>query len=305
VALDIQRVMHLNANCSDLARSLHFYEDIVGLKAGTHTNPKPQPGAGFGLPGDIQWDAYMMCDSRGPESVVLDLLQWHSPEPMGTPYQEPNHLGMFRLCVLAPDLDMVYARAQKMGVPCESPPVDVPVIPEENIVVRALFCRDPDGTLIEFIEQPGGLRLIHVNMNCSDLEHSSAWYREVLGLEVRGRSRPGPVSGEAFGLPGLVRWEADFLYPPGDESFALDLLEWKDPAPIGQPYASANHLGLYRMAFLVADIHASHAELLKLGVQTSKPVFLDMGPEVPVDGVWAIFFPDPDGSCLELIQSPV
>ena len=49
---------------------------------------------------------------------------------------------------------MVYARAQKMGIPCESPPVDVPVIPEENLVVRALFCRDPDGSCLELIQSP-------------------------------------------------------------------------------------------------------------------------------------------------------
>jgi hypothetical protein len=30
-----------------------------------------------------------------------------------------------------------------------------------------------------------------------------------------------------------------------------------------------------------------------------------MGPEIPVDGVWALFFADPDGTCLELIQTPV
>jgi hypothetical protein len=29
-----------------------------------------------------------------------------------------------------------------------------------------------------------------------------------------------------------------------------------------------------------------------------------MGPEIPVDGVWALFFPEPDGACLELIETP-
>jgi hypothetical protein len=29
-----------------------------------------------------------------------------------------------------------------------------------------------------------------------------------------------------------------------------------------------------------------------------------MGPEIPIDGLWALFFRDPDGSCLELIESP-
>ena len=305
MAVPIQRVAHVNANCTDLERSLRFYGDFVGLTRGAHTNPPPQPGAGFGLPGRIQWDAYMMNDSRGADSVCLDLLQWRHPVPAGRPYQEPNHLGMFRLCLLAPDLDALYARAQELGVPCESPPTEVSVIPEQDLVVRALFCRDPDGTLIEFIEQPGEVRLIHVNVNCSDLAVSSPWYQEVLGFEIQSTSRPGPVSGEAFGLSGKVEWQADFLCPPGDPRFIIDLLEWKEPTPVGRPYDRANHLGLYRMAFLVSDIHACHAELVRLGVDTSPPVFLDMGPEIPVDGVWALFFPDPDGTCLELIQSPV
>ena len=87
--------------------------------------------------------------------------------------------------------------------------------------------------------------------------------------------------------------------------FIIDLLEWKTPGPVGLPYPEANNLGLYRMAFLVQDVHACHAELVRLGVPTGDPVWLDMGPEVPVDGLWALFFPDPDGTCLELIQSPV
>jgi hypothetical protein len=29
-----------------------------------------------------------------------------------------------------------------------------------------------------------------------------------------------------------------------------------------------------------------------------------MGPEIPIDGVWAVFFPDPDGTCMELIETP-
>ena len=27
-------------------------------------------------------------------------------------------------------------------------------------------------------------------------------------------------------------------------------------------------------------------------------------PEIPIDGVWAMFFPDPDGTCMELIETP-
>ena len=50
---------------------------------------------------------------------------------------------------------------------------------------------------------------------------------------------------------------------------------------------------------------AGHAELVRLGVDTGPPVWLDMGPDIPIDGLWALFFADPDGACLELIQTPV
>ena len=45
--------------------------------------------------------------------------------------------------------------------------------------------------------------------------------------------------------------------------------------------------------------------LLRQGVEAPEPTFLEMGPEIPVDGVWAVFFRDPDGTCLEFIQTPV
>jgi catechol 2,3-dioxygenase-like lactoylglutathione lyase family enzyme len=144
-----------------------------------------------------------------------------------------------------------------------------------------------------------------VNINCSDIARSHEWYERVLGLKTIGRSAPGPVPGTLFGLPEDIEWDARFLLPPEGGQLAIDLLEWKRPTPVGAPATRANQLGIFRMAFLVADAHEAHAELLALGVDAPAPVFLDMGPEIPVDGVWAVFFRDPDGACLEFIQSPV
>ena len=41
------------------------------------------------------------------------------------------------------------ARAQRQAVPCQSAPTRIPVIPEQDLVVKALFCRDPDGYHVE------------------------------------------------------------------------------------------------------------------------------------------------------------
>jgi catechol 2,3-dioxygenase-like lactoylglutathione lyase family enzyme len=305
VTLPILGVVHVNANCSDLGRSLRFYRDLVGLAPLTHTAPSPQDGAGFGMPGRVRWDAWLLHDARGLAAPGVDLLEWKEPRPVGRPYAEANHLGMFRVCLTAPDVAAMHARLAAAGVPCLSPPVTAPIDPAAGLSVRFFCSRDPDGTTVEFIEQPGAVRMLHVNVNCSNLERSAAWYRRVLGLATLGRSSPGPVDGAGFALPGQVEWRAELLAVPGQaDPFAIDLLEWRRPRPVGRPYPCANHVGLYRLAFLVEDAKACHAELVREGVDTGPPVWLEMGPEVPVPGLWAVFFRDPDGTCLELIQRP-
>ncbi len=303
MALSLLAVVHVNVNCTELERSLAFYRDVVGLTPVSHTNPPPQKGAGFGLDGEVQWDAYLLHDDRGVGGPAVDLLEWKRPAPIGRPPQAAHHLGFFRLCLTHPDLDALHARLREAGVPCRSAPVEVPVLRDR--AVRFLCCADPDGATVEFIEQPGPTRLLHVNVNCRDLDASSAWYQQVLGLApVTARAEPPPANGEGFGFDGACAYRADFLVVPNAEPFVVDLLEWKTPRPVGRPLAEANHLGIFRMAFLVADAHASCAELDRLGVAHSGPCWLEMGPEIPIEGLYAVFFRDPDGTCLELIQTP-
>lgn len=311
MALDLTSVAHVNVNCSNLERSLHFYRDLVGLTPGTHTRPMPQEGAGFGLPGRVVWDAWMLQDGSGPLAPAIDLLEWQSPKPIGRPHPEANHLGFMRLCLGHGDLDALHARLTAAGVPTRSAPVSVPVLAGQT--VRFFCCSDPDGTCVEFIEIPGvtaggsPVRLSHININCADLDRSSDWYQRVLGVApIAGRAEPPPADGAGFGFAGPCRYRADFLGIGGKpHAFLLDLLEWQDPKPVGRPLAEANHLGLFRMAFMVDDAKASCAELDRLGVDHSGPCALDMGPDVPIEGgLLAVFFRDPDGTCLELIETP-
>ncbi|MBW2266969.1 MAG: VOC family protein [Deltaproteobacteria bacterium] len=307
MAVELRGVAHVNVNCSNLARSSEFFREVLELDVVAHTCPKePQDGSLFGLPGKARWDAHMLCDARGFSAPAIDLLEWLEPRPIGAPHAEPHHLGFYRICFLAADLDARYEALRARGVECLSEPLDVPLGSAVADSVRALCFRDPDGTVLELIERPeSSVQAAHVNINCSDIALSHEWYERVLGLKTLGSSAPGPVPGTLFGMPGDIEWDARFLLPPEGGQLAVDLLEWKHPTPVGSPSARANQLGIFRMAFLVDDAHEAHAELLRQGVDAPPPVFLDMGPEIPVDGVWAVFFRDPDGTCLELIQSPV
>jgi len=264
----------------------------------------PQEGSGFGLPGKVIWDAYLLHDDRGFASAAIDLLEWETPTPVGTPAREANHLGFVRLCLSHPDLDALHAELTGAGVDCRSTPQSIPVL--EGHEVRFFCCEDPDGTLIEFVERPGPIRMSHININCRDLDTSSQWYQRVLGVTpIADRAEPPAAPGTGFGLDGDCSYRADFLAVDGNpESLILDLLEWKEPKPIHEPFQEANHLGLFRMAFMVEDAEASCAELDRLGVVHSGICWLEMGPEIPIAGLKAIFFRDPDGTCLELIETP-
>lgn len=304
MSLAPRSVMHVNVNCSHLESSLRFYRDQLGLVPQSHTHPLPQDGAGFGLPGRVVWDAYLLHDDRGLAAPAVDLLEWKTPAPIGSPPASVHRLGFGRLCLSHPELDALHAAFTAAGVPCRSAPVSLSVL--EGRDARFFCCEDPDGTLIEFVERPGPVRLSRIQINCRDLDRSSAWYRETLGVEpIALRATPPPVSGRGFGLRGDCRYRADLLAVAGDpDSLGIGLIEWQRPAPEGQPARAANQLGLFRMAFMVDDAAASCAELDRLGVEHSGVRWLEMGPEIPIAGLNAVFFRDPDGTCLELIETP-
>jgi catechol 2,3-dioxygenase-like lactoylglutathione lyase family enzyme len=75
-------------------------------------------------------------------------------------------------------------------------------------------------------------RIFHVNVNCSNLETSLAFYRDRVGLTASVRTTPRhPQPGAAFGLD-RVQWDAWIMGAGGGlDEVVVDLLEWKVPKP--------------------------------------------------------------------------
>lgn len=300
--------MHVNVNCSDLERSRAFYEGALGLVASAHTRPeKPQPGAGFGLAGDVRWDAYVLDDPRGMGAgASLDLLRWEEPAPTGAPPGVVPATGVHRVAYTVRSLDEAVARAAAAGLHA----LPAASVPRGERTVRIAWLLDPDGSAIELVEDSACASRVEsrgVSLVCRDLTRSIAWYRDVLGLTVLARESGATAPGGAFGAcGGEARWDAATLALPARlEQYALRLEHWHAPATVARPPALANQLGPFRVAFLVEDAHDWHTHLERNGVLcTGPPVWLDMGPEIPIDGLWALFLLDPDGACVELIQTP-
>lgn len=297
MSLEFVSVVHVNVNCSQLARSLGFYQGALGLAPLSHTRPVPQDGAGFGMHGPVQWDAWIIHDDRGQAAQGIDLLEWKLPAPMGRP-AAVHELGFSRLLLAVRDVAALHVRLSAAGAAPRSAPASL------GGARRGFVVRDPDGALLEIAEAADAVvtpRFAGVAINVADLAHAVPWYERVLGLRASA-PRACEADGAAFELSGTARWrEAELA---ASASFAIRLVEWQQPRALREARRPANALGLYRMALLVEDAAKACAQLDALGLVHSGSVRLDMGPDIPIDGLNAGFFLDPDSACLEWIERP-
>ena len=137
---------------------------------------------------------------------------------------------------------------------------------------------DPDGTALELLPGPSP-RLAGLVVGCADVGASGAFYADVLGLQRLDGAR--------------------LCDDRGPDGFVVELVAAPRPA---RPRV-ANDVGIYRLAFITDTLDDDYAALLDAGVRPySPPATLEMGPGLPA--LRALFFPDPDGATLELIERP-
>ncbi len=150
------------------------------------------------------------------------------------------------------------------------------------------------------------LGLWHVSFTVSNLERSVEWYTRVLGLEfVRGQVQDNAYTRALVGFPDARLKVAQLRVPhltiPVSRHH-IELVEYEQPRGAVVPLQT-NSPGVGHWAFIVSDIHAEVARLKALGVQ-----FKSAAPNAIAEGVnrggFTIYFLDPDGITLELMQPP-
>jgi glyoxylase I family protein len=121
----VHALHHVSLIVADTGRALEFYQGVLGLTLDLQRPDLGYPGAWLHLPGGQQ----------------LHLLQLPSPDPR---HGRPEHGGRDRHIAMhvtaLDDLAMVLTQAH------------IPFTRSRS-GRRALFCRDPDGNALEFIEQ--------------------------------------------------------------------------------------------------------------------------------------------------------
>jgi len=296
--LDGARLFHVNVNCSNLERSSRFYTDGLGLTPGARTSPETaQPGAAFGL-ATARWDASILLGQKAYEGGAIDLLEWQEPAPVGAPPDAPTVTGFQRLGMRVPDLDAAIARAEALGGARWSPPFEHAL--ENGGAIRLVIVSDPDGTAIELIEG-GPAALSFVAVTCRDLERSRAVYG-ALGFRELARYPSENDDGAHLRLDGPVAMDEVVLAAPGGGDVLLMLVGFRTPAPVAAAERPANALGMWRAAFLVADLDAAYAAASAVMAPISEPVALAMGPGLPTLRFCCLR--GPDAEVIELIEQP-
>jgi catechol 2,3-dioxygenase-like lactoylglutathione lyase family enzyme len=297
MAIGGNRIYHVNSNCSVLERSARFYE-ALGLRRVVRTVPsRPQPGDAFGL-AEVAWDAWVLQSDDGLEGLSLDLLEWTTPPPTGTPPPTVGQPGLNRLCVSTPDLDATIDAAVAAGGTL----VGGPVFGHGDSGPRTAMLRDPDGVPLQLFEGDT-VSIAQVIVNCVDLDASLAYYRDVMGLvpagEVREIAQPAAIHG--LEVDGVVRTAR--LQDSGSR-FSVTLVQWLDPAvdPASRRVRAANELGLFRMAWATDDCVRDEGVVRAAGSVPLAPTgTLSVGDDLPL--LLVLFWPALDGECLELIQT--
>ena len=144
-------------------------------------------------------------------------------------------------------------------------------------------------------------RIFHVNVNCSDLARSRAFFAEAFGLDAAVRTSPPTAQpGTAFGLD-RAWWDAWILVGANAfEGGAIDLLEWREPRPVGAPPASFLECGFQRVGIGVPDLDAAVDRIGRLGGR----VWSEPTAHALPDGshVRLVMANDPDGTAIECIE---
>jgi lactoylglutathione lyase len=144
----------------------------------------------------------------------------------------------------------------------------------------------------------------HVSFTVSNLEASVKWYTEVLGLEYfRGQEQHNEYTSRLVGYPDAHLKVAQLRVPGQTIPISrhhIELVEYVHPRGEDIPL-DTNRTGVGHWAFIVDDIHKEFDRLSALGVKfkAEKPVAIEQGVN---KGGYTIYFTDPDGITLELLQ---
>lgn len=155
---NLLQVYHININCSNLERTVEFYELIGFRKIIDFQEPVEDASTDFAaiglgpilaLPDNLAGRAVLMAAGNDPRATRLDIIEWTNPIQRGEPRTGLAQPGVARIALKVRDAAAIHAALVAAGHKPYSDPVRIAMAGTPFLV----FCvDDPDGTVIEFMQ---------------------------------------------------------------------------------------------------------------------------------------------------------
>ena len=139
---------HIGICVSDWEHSVRFYRDVLGFRYTRELQFAGEPSGTLLRLKDVDFRAiYLERDG-----VCIELLHYASPGHVGDGSPRAmNALGLTHISLRVDDLEAFLPELERAGVQVlRHTRIDIP-----EAATSAVFIADPDGTLIELVQQPG------------------------------------------------------------------------------------------------------------------------------------------------------
>jgi len=300
---------------ANMDRSVRFYTDVLTFTLVADTTiDAPSLGRLVGV-GNARVRVVRL--QLGDE--WLELTQYLRGSGRAPPGDSRSNDRWFQhVAIIVSDMDRAFARLEAAGVQGASAggPEELPAWNPNAGGIKAFYFRDPDGHPLEILQFPVGkglpkwhdttgplfLGIDHTAIVVRNTERSLAFYRDVLGLSVAGRSdNYGPEQEHLNNVPGA---HLRITSLRGADGPGVEFLEYLTPRD-GRPYPTnerATDLIHWQTRVLVPDVEVAAARLRAEGAPFVSAGAVSLAPGAIMEGGRGLEVRDPDGHVVQLIE---
>ncbi len=305
----ISGFQHVGMGVLDMERTYSFYRRFMGFKLKLNDHQRFEKEMEQIIGDLVEMRILMAMNVAG--GGAIELVQ-HTSTPCREPAEPAQwgDIGVLEVGFKAFMLDELYSDMLAEGIQFLTPVRTMEL--SEGGSVRYAYLRDPDGLLIQLVEEPGGRRpvvggVVHAAIGVSDLEAARDFYSRIAGFNQL-LHEDDDVTG-LDEITGGKRTRMAILKQPGGLPANLPVIESGAVKLVQTPDYQGKHifegrrwgdLGCMEIALDVTGLREVYGGMLEAGAESyCPPTRIDMGSGSI--GSFA-YVNDPDGNILELVD---